>query len=103
MNFSDLLPSTGFDQIFQLLENIQDDSFKIISVVREHRDYLDYFDYLNQKIDHPNLSSRIVLIKEEHLLSNKLVDLDYLFSLQKEFYVWIRCRFWAAIAYGDSA
>ena len=83
MNFSDLLPSTGFDQIFQLLENIQDDSFKIISVVREHRDYLDYFDYLNQKIDHLNLSSRIVLIKEEHLLSNKLVDLDYLFSFAK--------------------
>ena len=101
MNFSDLLPSTGFDQIFQLLENIQDDSFKIISVVREHRDYLDYFDYLNQKIDHLNLSSRIVLIKEEHLLSNKLVDLDYLFSFAKGIFMFgSGCRFWAAIAYG---
>ena len=33
-----------------MLENIQDDSFKIISIVREHKDYMDYFDYLNKII-----------------------------------------------------
>ena len=83
MNFSDLLPSTGFDQILQLLENIQDDSFKIISVVREHRDYLDYYDYLTQKIEHLNLSSRIILIKEESLLTKDFVNIDYLFTFAK--------------------
>ena len=83
MNFSDLLPSTGFDQILQLLENIQDNSFKIISVVREHRDYLDYFDYLTQKIEHLNLSSRMILLKEESLLSNEFMNVDFLFGLSR--------------------
>lgn len=83
MNFSDLLPSTSFDQILHLLENIQDDSFKIISVVREHRDYLDYYDYLTQKIEHLNLSSRMILIKEESLLTKEYVSIDYLFTYAK--------------------
>ena len=83
INFSELLPSTGFNQMLQLLENIQDDSFKIISIVREYKDYIDYFEYLNKKIDALNLSSRIVLLKEEEILSKDDVDVDYLFTFAK--------------------
>ena len=52
-------------------------------MVREHRDYLDYYDYLTQKIEHLNLSSRIILIKEESLLTKDFVNIDYLFTFAK--------------------
>ena len=83
INFSDLLPSTNFEKMFHLLENIHDDSFKIISIVREHKDYLDYFNFLNDKIHDLNLSSRIVILKEDDFLLNEYVNIDYLFTFAR--------------------
>ena len=83
INFSSLLPTTKFDEMFQLLDNIQDDSFKIISIVREHKDYLDYYNQLLNRISDLKLSTRIILLKEESLLVNDSLNINYLFSFAK--------------------
>ncbi len=83
INFSDLLPSSKFDQIFQLLQNINDDSFKIVSIVREHKDYSDYYLYLSNRIEELNLSSRMVILKEESILLKETMSIESLFSYAK--------------------
>ena len=82
INFSDLLPSSDLNLMLTLLNQINDASFKIISIVREHKDYTDYYDYIIEKIIHQKLESRIIIFKEDEILNNK-VDLDYLFSFSK--------------------
>ena len=83
INFSSLLPTTKFDEIFKLLDTIQDESFKIISIVREHKDYQDYHSHLLSRIAELKLSTRIILLKEEDLLLNDSIDINYLFSFAK--------------------
>ena len=68
VHFSDLLPSSKHEQLISLLENINDDSFKIISIVRQHRDYDDYLDYLNNAIATKKLNARLLLLTEDDLL-----------------------------------
>ncbi len=83
INFSDLLPSSKFDQMFQLLKKINDDSFKVVTVVKEHKDYLDYYSYLNERIDSLNLSSRMLILREDEILHNDSFNIDLLFSYAK--------------------
>ena len=83
INFSDLLPSSGFDKLFNLLQSIHDPSFKILCIVREHKDYSDFYTYLLDKVESLNLLSRIVFLKEDEFLSSEHITLDYLFGLAK--------------------
>ena len=82
INFSDLLPSSDLNLMIHLLNEIQDPSFKIISIVREHKDYSDYYQYIVDKSIHYKLESRLVILKEEDILIDS-VDLDYLFLFLK--------------------
>ncbi|MGC6367402.1 MAG: hypothetical protein ACON35_05315 [Candidatus Marinamargulisbacteria bacterium] len=83
VHFSDLLPSSKHDQLISLLEKINDDSFKIVSIVRKHRDYGDYHEYLNQIITDKGLKDRLVLLSEDEVLGNDSYSLDDLFRLSK--------------------
>lgn len=83
VHFSDLLPSSKHDQLISLLESINDDSFKIISIVRQHRDYDDYLDYLNNAIQSKGLNARLLLLTEDDLLANKNYSVDDLLYLSK--------------------
>ena len=83
MHFTDLLPSSKFDNILELLKKINDDEFKIISVFRKHKDFDDYFSYLAKKIKDSGLSNRVILISEDDLLIDKRYSLDDLFSFSK--------------------
>ena len=83
LNFSSLIPSVNFENLFKLLDNIQDDAFKIISVVKPHADYADYLIYLKQKIDGLNLNHRFIILQESDFYSSDYVNIDYLFAFSK--------------------
>ncbi|MGA0242315.1 MAG: hypothetical protein ACO3K7_04915, partial [Candidatus Marinamargulisbacteria bacterium] len=43
VHFTDLLPSSKFERVFDLLSSINDDGFKLIAIARCHKDFSDYF------------------------------------------------------------
>ena len=91
VHFSDLLPSSKHDQLISLLEKINDDSFKIVSIVRKHRDYGDYYEYLNQTISDKGLNDRLVLLSEDDVLGNSTTHWMICLSYRKGPYrlIWV--------------
>ncbi len=83
VHFSDLLPSSRLENVFELLLKINDDSFKIISIVRKYKEYSDYLDYLNKKIKKSGLSNRFILLPEDELTLARKFTVDDLFSFSK--------------------
>ncbi|MEK9727915.1 MAG: hypothetical protein VW397_07420 [Candidatus Margulisiibacteriota bacterium] len=83
IHFSDLLPSSKLENVFELLLKINDDDFKVVSIVRKHKEYSDYYDYLVKKINDSGLNKRFILIPEDEIALARRFSIDDLFSFSR--------------------
>ena len=83
INFSEIYPSSNIKEIIKLMKRINDQKFKIVSIVKEHMDFGDYYDYLNNLIKEEGLASRLILIKESVISEKSNHQINELFSMSK--------------------